>query len=380
MLHVAPDLEDYLAEFVAHGRRGDRLPPVRDLMKRHGLSQAVVQRAIHRLREHGVVEVHTGKGIFLVADGSGEAPAQPRAAALNADGAPGAAARARSVLVLRRAVRFDRGRQYIEQLGRRFMASGHKLIEVSYSDAEHAQQVLKGLPRFDACVIQSVYHAITSGMLATLQEKTPAVLYDGIAMVGNGFDSIGTEWGEPLALAAALLHRRGHQRLCFAATSVPLLSTTLGFRRWAHLAQHQPGVSLQTIRLPFMPDEGYVEALVAELRALQDADGRLPFSALIVWGIWDGARFRQMLEEAGVSVPGALSVVLLGRTDQQNEHADFFEVVGARIEDQVAMMFEATNRRWADPTLPFGAELAPVTHRPGASVAAPAERAVATAR
>ena len=367
MGNVAAELERYIATLAAEARVGDRLPPVRDLMKRFGLSQVVVQRVVHALRAQGLVEVHAGKGIFFIAGGDGTS-AERVATTGQRDAAAAPASRARSVLVLRRAVHVDRGRPYIERLRQRLLEAGHKVIEVSFSDAAHAKTVLKALPRFDACVIQSVYHAVPSDMLATIQEKADAVLFDGITMVGDGVDSIGTEWGEPLTEAAALLRQRGHRRLCFAATSLPLLATRLGLRRWEYMGKRQPDTRHQTLLLPLMPDEGYAESLAAELQAMADAQGRLPFSALIVWGITDGARFRRLLDDAGIVVPGRLSVVLLGRTDLRNEHADFFEIFGTRVEDQVRMMIDALDRRWAEPAAPFGAALAPVTHREGLSV------------
>lgn len=369
-------LEEYLAGLAAQAHAGDRVPPVRELMAQFKLSQPVVQRAIHALQAQGAVQVQPGRGAFFVVAGEGEGaeagavagaalPARTGVAA----GRSTSAARSRSVLVLRRAVAVDRGRHFVEQLVRAFEAEGHRVIEVRFSDAAHARHVLKGLPRFDACVVQSVYHGIPSDLLAMIQEKSRVVAFDGVSMISEGMDSVGTEWGEPLAQAVGSLRRRGHRRLCFAATSLPLLATTIGMRRWEYLAHESPAGSMHELRLPLLPDEGYTDALVAALAERMDAKGALPFTGLIAWGVSDGALFREKMREARLKIPERLSVVLLGRTDQPSEHADFFELVGPRIADQVHKVVEAIRQRWADPAQASGVYLAPVTVRAGDSVA-----------
>lgn len=359
-------LTSHLHALAASARAGDRLPTVRELMGQFGLSQAVVQRAVHAMTQAGQVQVQAGRGAFFIADGERAAARVPEVHT-----AQPVSGRPRSVLILRRSVQVDRGRYFAEQLTRRLAADGHRVLEVGFSDAADAMQVLRGLSRFDACVVQSVYRGMPSELLALLQEKSRVVAFDGISMVSEGMDSIGTEWGEPLAQAAELLIRQGHTRLCFAATGQPLLATTLGYRRWDHLQRQWPGLALETIRLPMLADEGYQEALATTL-VQRRADGRLPFTALIAWGVSDGQQMREQLAAAGFDVPRSLSVVLLGRTDQVAEHADHFDIVGPRVADQVDLMLSAIAARWSDPQRPYGAYLAPVTYRAGRSVAPPA--------
>jgi DNA-binding transcriptional MocR family regulator len=54
-----------LEAVAAAGRAGDRLPSVRDLMRRHGAGPATVQRAVHALVRRGVVEARPGQGTFV---------------------------------------------------------------------------------------------------------------------------------------------------------------------------------------------------------------------------------------------------------------------------------------------------------------------------
>jgi len=56
-----------LEAVVAAGRPGDRLPSVRDLMRRHGAGPATVQREVHQLVCRGLVEARPGRGTFVAA-------------------------------------------------------------------------------------------------------------------------------------------------------------------------------------------------------------------------------------------------------------------------------------------------------------------------
>ena len=64
-----------LEAVVAAGRPGDRLPSVRELMRRHGAGPATVQRAVHGLARRGLVEARPGRGTFVAAAAAAPAAA-----------------------------------------------------------------------------------------------------------------------------------------------------------------------------------------------------------------------------------------------------------------------------------------------------------------
>lgn len=365
------NLEQFLDELARGARPGDRLPTVRELMRRFGASQMLVQRALDGLKTQGLIASQVGRGTFFRGAGaSADAPTTPERAQ-----AAVATPAVRSVLLLRRSISIARGRVLAEGLQRRFSAEGHKVLEVSYNDPDHARAVLKGLPRFDACVVQSTYKTIPIDLLAALKEKCSVLAVDGAALVGTDVEAVGTEWGEPLAVAIAMLQARGHVRMAYATTSLPFLAVQLGRRRFDHLSTTLPGVELQAITMPLVPDQDYAEALAATIRASLDETGKPPFTALVTWGIEDGAKFRRLLTEMGLDIPASLSVVLLGRTDLANEHAEFFDMFGASVADQIDTLHQAIQARWADPSAPYGVRLTPVTRREGLSVSAPPKAA-----
>jgi DNA-binding LacI/PurR family transcriptional regulator len=366
MRDSASDLGQFLDELAREARPGDRLPTIRELMRKFGASQMVVQRAFQNLKTQGLIASQVGRGTYFRGEG------RPPVAGLAASAGAAAGARAtavRSVLLLRRSISIARGRVLVEGLQRRFSADGHRVLEVSYTDPDHARTMLKGLPRFDACVVQSSFKTITIELLAALREKTDVLAVDGAALVGTDVEAVGMEWGEPLAAALALLQQRGHRRIAYATTARPFLATQLGRRRFEYLQNTLTDVELQTIDVPQLPDENYEAALVDLIRAGLGASGRPPFTALVAWGIEDGAKFRALLAAIGVGIPTPLSVVLLGRTDLANEHADFFDTVGCSVADQVESLYRAINERWNDPSMPYGVRLIPVAARSGKSVA-----------
>jgi hypothetical protein len=355
------ELERFLEDLAREAQAGDQLPTIRELMRRFGVSQGLVQRAFAALKERGLIDSQVGRGTYFLGGEARPAPAAstPVPAARPAEG--------RSVLLLRRSISIARGRALVEGLNRMFTAGGHRVLEVSYTDAEHALTVLKALPRLDACVVQATFRTVPIELLAALRAKCAALAVDGTALVGADVEAVGTEWGEPLASAFVTLGRRGHRHIAVALTDHPLLATQLGWRRLEHLRQAHPDFTFDAIALPQLPDGDYAVALVDRLRGL--CQGGAGPTALIAWGIEDGARFRELLAAADLDVPAALSVVLLGRTDLANEHAGFFHTVGCAVADQVAALHEAVLARWAAPDAPFRIRLTPVTEREGESVA-----------
>lgn len=383
----ASDLEQFLDQLARDAQPGDRLPTIRELMRRFGLSQMLVQRAFDNLKARGLIDSQVGRGTFFQGAGGVSAPSAEQGA-----GAQIAPPRrtptppvprlpaVRSVLLLRRSISITRGRVVAEGLQRRFAAEGHRVLEVSYTDPDHARAVLKGLPRFDACMIQSTFKTITIDLLSALKDKSEVIAVDGAALVGMDVEAVGTEWGEPLAAAVALLQQRGHRRIAYASTSYPFLASQLGQRRFETLRNTLTGVELQTIDVPQLPDQDYETALAELLKASCDANGRPPFSALVAWGIENGAKFKALLSDIGLEVPSGLSVVLLGRTDLPNEHADFFDIVGCSVADQIDALHQAIVTRWNNPAATYGIRLIPVTGRAGHSTSVLAPVVATTAK
>jgi DNA-binding LacI/PurR family transcriptional regulator len=360
------DLRAHLLGEVQRAAVGDRLPTVRRLMREFGLSQVGVQRVLTELKARGLIAAEAGRGTFVVGHSSH---------ALDAAQPTETGSRRRSVLILRRVASIRRGRVVLDSLQRRLIELGHQTLEVAYSDADHARHVLQTLPRFDACVVQSSFETMPIEMLAAVRRKADAIIVDGASLVGTDVGAVGFEWGEPVERAVALLRGQGHRRIGFATTASPFLANELGQHRYEHLRARadDPGLLQPPLLVRELPYQGYEAALVAMLRARADNAGQLPFTGLVAWGIESGAVFRSLLAQASIRVPEDLSIVLLGRTDIEEESSDFFAMIGYRASDQCDALLDALVGRWTEPRSPYRLRLTPVCERAGGSATAPVE-------
>jgi DNA-binding LacI/PurR family transcriptional regulator len=329
------DLESYLESMARSAAPGDRLPTVRTLMTRFGVSQGVVQKAMSALKQRGLISAEVGRGTFFV--GAAETATGP---------GPAAEARAPSVLLLRRATSLQRGKRVLELLQARFQSDGWRVVEMSYTDHRDALAILRTLPKFDCCVVQSTFETISIEMLVALQRKTRSIVIDGAALSGTEADAVGLEWGTSVGLAVARLERLGHGAIGLVTTAHFLLASELGRRRFLGAGSDAGRRSI--VEIPAWPHQDYERLAVDRIAALRRADGSFPFSALIVWGIESGQLFRKLLADRGIAVPGDLSVVLLGRTDLMSEHDGFFDCIGSSTARQAEKLYEAVQRRRND--------------------------------
>jgi DNA-binding LacI/PurR family transcriptional regulator len=363
----AQHLEEYLESLAMQARPGDRLPTVRRLMAEFDVSQAVVQRITDRLKAEGRISAETGRGTFFV---GGEAAAAPAAESK-------ARGEQRSVLFLRRATSLQRGRRVLEVLHQRLQAENCRVVEVSYTDSRDALEILRNLPRFDACVIQSTFETISIEMLAAVRRKAAAIVVDGAVLAGTEVDAVGIEWGSAVELALNHLRALGHRRIALVLGSHFVLATEIG-RIWFQARMATEPESGTVIKVPAWPHEDYAQMAAEAIAAQHRQSGAGRFTALIVWGVESGTAFTASLQKHGLEVPRDLSVVLLGRTDLANEHGDFYSICGTTTQAQANALFEAVRARWDEPMAEYRITYLPLSLTERRSVGS-AETAVATA-
>jgi DNA-binding transcriptional regulator YhcF (GntR family) len=343
--------------------QGEKLPTVRQLMQDFSLSQANVERVLNGLKQDGLVAAHVGRGTFFVGAGSGQ----------EATASAPAARRGRSVMLLRRSIQNARARNVLDLLQRRIAGAGDVTLDVGYSDAAHARQVLQTLPRFDACIIQNSFDAMPMEMMSAIRRKTDTILVDGAWLVGADVDVVGFEWGEPVAAAVDRLVATGHDHVTLITSQRFFLANEMGLHRYRSLRRRADlaKVLQPEILLPGLPGAEFEAAVVAAVRERLEAAPSAR-RALVVWGVENGARLRELLAAADLPVPDALSVILLGRTDVTAEAGELFHVIGYSAAEQADGVFERLIERWRDPAAPYGLRLMPMRERPGPSIAAPA--------
>ena len=325
----------FLRQKAATATPGERVPSVRDLMKQFGRSQLLVQRALTRLKDEGVIRSEVGRGTFF---------AEPGAGTSSTAGFDG-----RSLLILRRSVNTTYSRLVVEKVSADLSAKGHRVLEVAYTDGDHALAVLRGLPQHDACIIQAAFETISLETLAAAQSKAGHVLLHGLGLTGTTIDCAGHEWGSSLAQALRLLDDRGHHRIGLAIGTFSNLTGVLVRKRFAEAcAAKRLALDEMLIEIPQLPHQGYQEAVVQAIATRWQA-GDQPFSALICWGVENGAWFREALAATGIAVPQDISVVLLGHPDMAQEHDDFFTIIGPTVHEQAESLSQLVDRRWQEP-------------------------------
>ncbi|NGP16492.1 substrate-binding domain-containing protein [Devosia aurantiaca] len=341
---------------------GEKLPTVRQLMKDFALSQLNVERVLDGLKQEGLIAAHVGRGTFFTGNNTGQAPA-PRSPAIRTG---------RSVMLLRRSQQNARARNVLDRLQEKIADAGDVTLDVGYSNAAHARQVLQTLPRFDACIIQNSFDAMPIEMISAIRRKTDTVVVDGAWLVGTDVDAVGFEWGEPIAAAIHRLLAAGHDHITLVTTDRFFLANELGLHRYRAMRQQEEfaGLLQPEICLSSLPSADFEQTVVEAIMAT--LEGTAPkHPAIIVWGVENGARLRSLLGEAGLSVPDQLSVVLLGRTDVAAEAADFFDIVGYSAAEQAEGVFERLLERWRNPTAPYGLRLMQMRMREGQSIGGP---------
>ena len=360
------NLRAHLLGQVRRAAVGDRLPTVRWLMREFGLSQVSVQRELAELKASGLIAAEAGRGTFVVGHPSH---------ALDEAQPIGAGSQRRSVLILRRLAGVRRGRVVLDALQRRLTELDYQTLEVAYSDADHARQVLQNLPRFDACVVQNSFETMPIEMLAVVRRKADAIIVDGAWLVGADVDAVGFEWGEPVDRAVALLREQGHRRIGFATTASPFLANELGRHRYEQLRARadDPGLLQPPLLLENSPTRATRRrsSPCSAPGPTRPGSSRSPASSpgASNWAPSSGP----CSTKAGIRVPEDLSIVLLGRTDIEEESGGFFAMIGYRASDQCDALLDALVKRWAQPRSPHRLHLTPVHERAGASVAARTE-------
>ncbi len=359
MADLAP-LKSYLHSVAQTAAAGEKLPTIRRLMKDFGLSQANIERVLNGLKLDGLIVSHVGRGTFFTGSRNTASEPQDRPAAERAG---------RSVILFRRSFQSKRGRFVYDLLQQKIADAGDLTLDVGYSDGAQARQIIQSLPRFDACIVQNSFDIMPVDMIAAIRRKTETIVVDGAWLVGTDVDAVGFEWGEPVAAAVRLLVETGHDHITLVTTQSFFLANELGLHRYRcmrDLSALAP-ILQPEVRVPRYPPLDYDAALVAAIAASPDATTGAR-RAVIVWGVENGLKFKQLLAAAGFQVPDHLSVILLGRTDLEEEADGFFHMFGYSAIEQADGVFNRVRARWKDPTTPFGLHLMPMRERAGISV------------
>ncbi len=331
-----------LDAFIATAEPGDRLPTMREMMRQHATAQRTVEEALRPYLESGRLNARPGAGI-VVADPAG---GQKKAVHFEAD-----------LLVLYRNSDSRLARNLLQEMERRLKARGISILQIGYTSEAQALAVLERIGRFRTCLLQVNFEVLSIEFLAALRRHVDSIVIDGVSATGIDVDSVGTNWREALSVAFRILRDRGHEEIAFLTSGHTARQIAMARREFRMLSGALPDPSRSwLVEIDALPGSYQIGDISDALGRLRRRNGRLPFTALIVWGVVEGFILERALSDIGQGIGGDLSVVLLGSVDFPSEHLGRFDVVGNSNAEKLDVFETVISDRVA------GRERAPQTH------------------
>lgn len=336
-------LMDSLRQFIERADDGERLPTVRELMKTFGIGQASVQDALRDLKKEGLVQSHVGRGSFVAKPKSKRTGRQ-----IDTQGP-------RSVLILSNVNMNARCTMVQSLVVNDMQARGAQVVQMSYSDTDQLLAILKGIPSFDAVIMQSHYETIPIRLLSALKSKTGALVIDGLTVTGVDVDRVGVDWQEVIGLGLDQLVAEGCKKpalVTIESNAQPMVLTRRFFDRLRYWNGHPISTSVDILDGVVHPTQNPETALEATLQSLvqRGADG------LLFLGMSETIGIDAALEKSGLTLPAGLSVVILGHTDVPSEHLDKYTIAGVSHIDGARRLVESVVQRFETP------DASPKTH------------------
>ena len=357
---------------------GARLPTVRDLMKRFSASQNIVQTALNDLRASGQLSSHVGRGTF-VAKGNGDTgrtTARAPGRLYVRETLPASTDNQFNSYLMLSSSRLNE-RSVLVQNGIQSTLSADNInvVQMSYQNSNQVLEILRNAPKFGAAILQSHFETIPVRLLNMLQEKSDVIVADGHSLSGIDIDRVGTDWTEAMDDAIEHLVSLGHRKfgmVTIDGNGQPILAARRYFTRLSNwqgtsIKLHPP-LTLKNMSYPTQP---VTEPMTTLIKDLMSNEGKLPFSALIVLGISDGAGVRQCFENLSINVPDDLSVHILGHCDVPSEHYGFFSMSGTNYRDAIADLTRSVRERVKHPVMQPQISYLPIRRVLHTSTAAP---------
>ena len=214
--------------------------------------------------------------------------------------------------------------------------------------------MLERIGRFRACLIQVNFEILSVAFLAALHGRADHIIIDGVSATVIDVDAIGTNWREALTIAFLALREQGHEKIGFLTAAHHARQIAMARREFSVLSGSLPDpIQSRLIELNALPGSYQVSDIVAALRKHCDANGKLPFSAIVAWGVVEGFILERALGELELESGTDISVIILGSIDFQSEHLGRFDVVGNSHHEKL-YVFERviTERLGQGPTNP----------------------------
>ena len=320
------NIRAWFDKVIATAEPGERLPTVREIMRRFSTAQRTVDEALRPYRENGRVRMRPGSGTVVAA------PSELKATKEDYEG---------DLLVLYRTSESRLARNLLQEMESRLKARGISILQIGYSSEEQTLSILDRIGRFRACLLQVNFEILPVAFLAALHRHVNSIVIDGVSATGIDVDAVGTNWREALSVAFRILREKGHKRIGFLTSAHHARQIAMARREFGLLGGWLPKTGgTWLLEVDRLPGSYRIADITAALERVRGKDGRLPFSALIAWGVVEGFVLERALSDAGQDIGRDISVIVLGSVDFPSEHLGRFDVVGNSNAEKLTL-FEA---------------------------------------
>lgn len=326
---------DRLRDLARQSPAGSKLPTVRQLIADYGVGQHVIQTALDKLRNEGLVMSHVGRGTFV-----GSAGLVKR--------------RARNVLTLLYEHPYLRGDVIARILHQRLSIDGHESMVLAYSNAANVMDILKSGTRYDAAIVQPRSSVMSVSLLALLKQRAEHVLIEGYAGEHLDVDSISNDPARTVELIVDHLFGLGHKRVAWVTEdggNYFFARTATLFRAHCHSAG-RPVNECPVIFAPTDPDKLGIRNLASCIQGLKVGGGQLPFTALVVASFVDGRAIVDALHQCGLETPRDVAIVRLGTPDLESDHVGLLTIAGRSSTQAAGTVLDRLQWRWSHPAEP----------------------------
>lgn len=336
---------------------GHRLPTIRELSVRSGLSHHSIQRVLSKLAAEGLVTTHVGRGTFVAGGQQSQTIAQVR-----------------SVLTLLYQVEYLRGDLIAQIIHQQLTTEGHKSAILTYTDAQHAAKILRNGPRYDGCILQPRTSIVPVSLLALLRDISKFVIVESRAMEQVDIDAVSLD---PFVCCQTVLQhltQLGHRRIAWILENrgdylfERALSLFRMFRSSCGLAEEEAPV----VRAPQLPGHfGFADLSSVLWHIFRTRSGPAP-TAVILATFESAAGILGAFDRVGLSVPNDVSLVRIGSPDIEADHLGRVAIVGRPSRQAAESVLRHLRWRWENPDAPFLTIYDPPSFDPYTSTTRPA--------
>ncbi|MEM6637415.1 MAG: substrate-binding domain-containing protein [Pseudomonadota bacterium] len=312
---------------------GTRLPTIRSVAGRYGVSQFAAQRAFESLKEKGLIQSFVGRGSFV----AGSAPAaQARDTA--------------RILVVSHTTPSTRGAEIARELLEALSKANYKSIQVEYSDVSDLHDLL-GRGGFDVCVLQPRRSVLPVEALALLKSKARHMIVEGRQLELMNVDVFVRNRAKSIATALSHLRELGHVHIGLLTER---LDGAAGYGEIDNLFSQMLGAAPDQGSGPILRiSEGAGHGSDAIGHALKEAlkEGVTLPTAMIVSGSFHAKDIVAGFQSAGLGIPNDIGVVHLRAAEAGDE---FLTTVGRDAAHVARGINELITWRLANPNDPSG--------------------------